>query len=329
MISPREAKLPRSEIDRLYFSAETPVEVWVLPHPAWARGGFRRQCLVRGTIEGLQSMSNESELRRLRSDSARFRADVAKASGIIATQRKKATDASIAAGKSKVASTVKNKLAEAQRATKAANDAEKKRAGAEKKLTDVERKINATQQRYEKEQRDNQVEAMAQLRRGNERAGSQFHPPTLLGAPLSPTETSVPASDVFLSHASEDKDEIARPLKGLLESRGISVWFDEINIKLGQSIRQEIESGIASCRFGVVIVSPDFFKKQWTQAELDALFSRKMSSGENLILPIWHRVSKDEVLKHSPLLGGILALNSSLHTVDEMADQIAGVIQTA
>lgn len=197
-------------------------------------------------IEGLQPMSHESELRRLRSESARHRAAVAKASGVIAAQRKKANDAGIAAGKSKIASTVKNKLDQAQRATKAANDAEKKRADAEKKLTDVERRISATQQKYEKEQRDNQVEAMTQLRRENERAKSQFHPPALLGTPISPIETSGPVSDVFLSHASEDKDEIARPLRSLLESRGVSVWFDEINIKLGQSIRQEIESGRSS-----------------------------------------------------------------------------------
>lgn len=53
------------------------------------------------------------------------------------------------------------------------------------------------------------------------------------------------------------------------------MWFDELQMKVGQSIRQEIESGIAGCRFGVVIVSPHFFAKQWTQAELDALFGKK------------------------------------------------------
>ena len=136
-----------------------------------------------------------------------------------------------------------------------------------------------------------------------------------------------PAHDVFLSHASEDKDSIARPLKDALEARGLSVWFDEIKIKIGQSIRQEIEKGIANARFGVVVISPDFFRKQWTQAELDALFSHKMESGENLILPIWHHVSKDEVLAQSLLLGGILALNSALMTVDEMAQAILEVVR--
>ena len=136
-----------------------------------------------------------------------------------------------------------------------------------------------------------------------------------------------PAHDVFLSHASEDKDSIARPLKDALEARGLSVWFDEIKIKIGQSIRQEIEKGIANARFGVVVISPDFFRKQWTQAELDALFSHKMESGENLILPIWHHVSKDEVLAQSLLLAGILALNSALMTVDEMAQAILEVVR--
>lgn len=58
----------------------------------------------------------------------------------------------------------------------------------------------------------------------------------------------------------------------------------------------------------------EFFAKQWTQAELDALFSKKMATGENLILPIWHRVTKDQVQAQSPLVAGILALNTSLMT---------------
>jgi hypothetical protein len=53
-------------------------------------------------------------------------------------------------------------------------------------------------------------------------------------------------------------------LKQALEARGLTVWFDEINIKVGQSIRQEIEKGIASARFGVVVLSQEFLAKQWT-----------------------------------------------------------------
>lgn len=274
-------------------------------------------------------MSYETELRRLRSESNRYRSDIAKASEVVAAQRKKATDARIAAGKSKSNATIKNKLAEETRAICAANAAEKKRAEAEKKLASVESKVYSTQEKYEKEQRAIHTKALNQLRQNTENAASRFHATSLVGTLVAVTASpSSSSSDIFLSHASEDKDDIARPLKEALEARGVTVWFDELKIKVGQSIRQEIEKGIASCRYGVVIVSPDFFKKQWTQAELDALFGRKMDSGENLILPVWHRVSKDEVLAHSPLLAGILALNSSLHTVDEIADQLAEVVRT-
>jgi len=143
-----------------------------------------------------------------------------------------------------------------------------------------------------------------------------------------PQPSPAPVSDVFLSHASEDKDEIARPLKHALEARNVTVWFDEIKIKVGHSIRQEIEAGIATCRFGVVIVSPHFFAKQWTNAELDALFGKKMDSGRNLVLPVWHHISKDEVTRNSPLLSGILALNSTTMTVDEMAEALAEVVHS-
>lgn len=281
-------------------------------------------------------MSNESELRRLRSEASKHRDDIAKASGIVATQRKKAADANAAASRSKTASTIKMKHSEAERATKAANEAESKRAKAEAKLAATEKKVSSALQKYEKDQQQAQRKAIDELRRRTAQAATQFDPSLqlstgsveserTLGSRIR-SETVRPRKDVFLSHASEDKDDIARPLMDALEGRGVSVWFDELQIKVGQSIRQEIESGIAQCRFGVVIVSPDFFRKQWTQAELDALFGKKLEARRDVLLPVWHRVSKDEVMRQSPFLGGILALNSSLQTVEEIAQSIADVV---
>jgi hypothetical protein len=285
-------------------------------------------------------MTAEGDLRRYRAEANKLRVDISKASSAVATQRKKAADAASAASKSKSATTTKSKLAEAERATKAANDAEQKRAGLEKKLAGVELNVSRAQESYEKEQRAAQAKAIKNLSRRTEQAASQFNPSRLSGptysvaAPAHRVDSEVAsvqsqslAADVFLSHANEDKEDIARPLKEALESRGITVWFDEIRIKVGQSIRQKIEEGIAQCRFGIVIISPNFFKKQWTQAELDALFSKKMDSGEDLVLPIWHHISKDEVSQQSPLLAGILALNSATMTVEEMAEALADVIR--
>ena len=289
-------------------------------------------------------MSAESDLKRYRDDAVRIRGQVSSTSATVAAKRKKAADARSAAAKSRSDSTVRSKLREADAAERDANAAEKKRADLEKKLADVEKKVAASQARYEKEQQASQKKALDAIRRQNASASQQFGPPRRLGdapggastparrlgdrpsASLVHSSMPSPENDVFLSHASEDKDAIARPLKEALEARGLTVWFDEIKIKVGQSIRLEIEKGITHARFGVVILSPDFFAKQWTQAELDALFSKKMASGENVILPIWHRVTKDQVNAQSPLLSGILALNSSLMTIDEMADALLDVV---
>jgi hypothetical protein len=83
--------------------------------------------------------------------------------------------------------------------------------------------------------------------------------------------------DVFVSHASEDKDEIARPLVEALVRRGISVWFDEYELRLGDSLRKKIEQGLRDSRHGLIIMSTNFFKKEWPQKELDALFARESS----------------------------------------------------
>jgi TIR domain len=280
-------------------------------------------------------VSTESDLKRYRDEAGKIRLAISKASSEVATKRKKAATASGAAARSKNAITIRTKRAEAERAENDAIAAEKKRADLESKLAEVEKKVTTTQTRYEKEQQANQKKALDAIRRQNATAAAQFDPSRRLSdsGPSHPLLDRDPGSGmtaailepeyaVFLSHASEDKETIARPLKEALEARRVSVWFDEIKIKLGQSIRAEIEKGITHARFGVVILSPDFFAKQWTRAELDALFSRKMASGENLILPIWHRVTKDEVLAQSPLLAGVLASNTSLHTVENIADQI-------
>jgi len=284
-------------------------------------------------------MSSEMDLNRYRREAHGLRSDISKASSTVADKRRRAADARSAATRTKSPSVASTRLREADSAERAANDAEKKRAGLEKKLADVEKKITDAQARYEREQRDTQRKALDGLRRQNDQAMRQFAgqgragetmangyrrspPPDTEGGP-----SAQPDHDVFLSHASEDKDDIARPLQAALQARGLTVWFDEINIKVGQSIRQEIEKGIAHATFGVVILSPNFFAKQWTQAELDALFTKKLSTGRDLLLPIWHRVTRDQVESHSPLVAGILALNTSLMSTEQIADAIAEAVR--
>jgi hypothetical protein len=145
--------------------------------------------------------------------------------------------------------------------------------------------------------------------------------PTQLGAGVTPDH------DVFISHASEDKDELVRPLANLLVSKGFDVWYDEFQLRIGDSLRRSIDRGLANSRFGLVILSPAFFAKNWPQYELDGLVQKEMQ-GAKVILPIWHKVTKTEVIGYSPSLADKVALNTATATLHEIADQIASVLAT-
>lgn len=178
---------------------------------------------------------------------------------------------------------------------------------------------------------------------GNVRSGVQVLPgrlPALREAPLSSVPTlvqpdSVPDAqqdsrgfDVFISHASEDKDKVVRPLANALQESGLRVWYDEFELRIGDSLRRKIDHGLARSRFGVVVLSQAFFGKGWTNYELDGLVTRTVS-GEQILLPIWHNVSKAEVMGYSPSLADKLARSTASHTVEEIATEIADVIRSS
>lgn len=100
---------------------------------------------------------------------------------------------------------------------------------------------------------------------------------------------------------------------------------DEATLKVGDSLRQKIDQGLSSSRYGVVVLSSAFFAKNWPQYELNGLVAREMHGGK-VILPIWHKVSKDEVLNYSPTLADKVALNSAISSVTEIAQQLSEVL---
>ena len=134
--------------------------------------------------------------------------------------------------------------------------------------------------------------------------------------------------DVFISHASEDRDAVVRPLAIALKNEGLHVWYDEFELRIGDSLRRKIDAGLAKSRFGVVVLSKDFFNKDWPNYELDGLVTRAVT-GEQVLLPVWHKVSKQEVMGYSPSLADKLARNTATHTVDEIASEIADLIRNA
>jgi len=131
--------------------------------------------------------------------------------------------------------------------------------------------------------------------------------------------------DVFISHATEDKDEVVRPLANALVSAGLRVWYDEFELRIGDSLRRKIDHGLAHSRFGVVVLSRSFFAKNWPQYELDGLVTKEMT-GEQVILPLWHGITKREVIEQSPSLADKVARSTTDFTVEEIASEIADVI---
>ena len=132
--------------------------------------------------------------------------------------------------------------------------------------------------------------------------------------------------DVFISHTSEDKEDVVRPLATSLCEAGLRVWYDEFELRIGDSLRRKIDRGLANSRFGVVVLSRAFFGRGWPEYELDGLVSRTVA-GEQVLLPVWHNVTKSEVMDYSPSLADRVARSTATHTVEEIAAEIVDVIQ--
>jgi hypothetical protein len=131
--------------------------------------------------------------------------------------------------------------------------------------------------------------------------------------------------DLFISHATEDKAGIVRDLVHALVERDVKVWYDESELRVGDSLRRKIDAGLTRSRFGLVVLSHAFFAKNWPQYELDGLVGLELA-GRNRILPVWHEITKDEVLGYSPSLADKVALSTAVYTVAEIAQEIAAAV---
>jgi len=132
--------------------------------------------------------------------------------------------------------------------------------------------------------------------------------------------------DVFISHSSEDKDDYVDELANALKRAGIEVWYDSDTIGWGESIRQKIDKGLIYSKFGIVILSPSFIKRYWTEYELDGILRKEASSGIQTILPIWHNLTAEEVMEYSYSLSDRVAMITSIDTIDEVVDNVKRLV---
>jgi len=132
--------------------------------------------------------------------------------------------------------------------------------------------------------------------------------------------------DIFISHASEDKDDFVRPLAEHLRQNRVEVWFDEFSLRPGMSLRRSIDAGLAKSRFGIVVLSPHFFGKSWPEWELNGLVQRHLAGSHNVIVPIWHRVTRNTVADYSPPLADIVAIRSD-QGLARVVEQVLKIIR--
>lgn len=130
--------------------------------------------------------------------------------------------------------------------------------------------------------------------------------------------------DVFLCHAWDDRKEAAKSLHDLLESKGVTVWFSEKDILLGSSLLREIDKGLAKSRVGIVLVTPSFLKRVKNEGiadkELSALLAR------DLLVPIVHNTTFEELREVSPLLGSRSGLSTAEESMTELSAKLAELV---
>lgn len=263
--------------------------------------------------------SDMAALRKQEADQMRKEADASKRANAAMSRASKATSASMAA----------SYVREAERESRKAEDAQNQRAQIGKKIADKSSEVARVQTAISKgEEADYKKRLAEDVKRQRaydqrirdlenqlaERAATT-RIPTLKG------DESGVVHDFFISHASEDKEEFVDGLVAKASEAGLDVWYDKSSLEWGDSLRQKIDQGLSGAYFGVVILSANFFSKPWPQYELDGLVQKDML-GTGRLLPIWHKVTVDEVAKHTPSLAGRLALNTAINSADEIVAEL-------
>lgn len=256
----------------------------------------------------------------------------------LADAKSKGIKAQSDALKSKSQSTIKSKLNEVKRyasdeakLTKEIAILEKKQAEAQKRLDNERNKLVKEREKEDKKQAAKLVsenkakeKVMDELNKKIKTVQDEQKRLHSSQYPLLRVDERE-SYDAFISHASEDKatfvDELVKALKAL----NVNVWYDKDCIGWGDSLRQSIENGLQQSKYAIVVLSPHYFKKYWTNQELNGIFSKESSIGK-CILPIWHNISSDEVGNFSPILKDRNALNTASMSPMEIAQEVVNIL---
>lgn len=272
----------------------------------------------------------ENKIKRLQGDINRLENQRARAVKLESDSLKRINQATSTMNRTKSMATLKNKEREIQRENNKIQKAKKEQSTILSRITKKNAELNKATDDLNKYRQKEQIKLIqAQEKNLHKYKASQAHLTNEISRQSGNVKNiETPKEyDVFISHSSDDKDEFVNGLVQKLKKAGVKVWYDEDNIGWGQSIRQEIDKGLSYSTYGIVVLSPSFIKKHWTNYELDGILSKESSTGRQVILPIWHKISADEATNYSPSLAGKLALNTAINTTDEIVNNVKKLLE--
>lgn len=247
--------------------------------------------------------------------------------------KKKIGDAEVAIRKTKSTSTVKNKLNQITTWQKEESRKAGESANIGKKISEKRIKRNDVYKKVQKAQHDDEKKKDKQIKNmqvSYENRVRELERQLVSVSAIKEVDGAISdeSYDVFISHAWEDKEDFVDEFVIELESLGIKVWYDKQCIKWGDSMRARIDDGLKKSKFGIVVISPDYIAngKYWTKAELDGLFQLESVNGKTL-LPIWHNITKQQVMNYSPIIASKLAMTTASMTAKEIAVQMSELLQ--
>lgn len=130
---------------------------------------------------------------------------------------------------------------------------------------------------------------------------------------------TLPEFDVFISHANKDKDELIEELYHSLNILGISIFYDKESLEWGDNWKDRILNGTKKAEFAIIVISDNFFDREWTERELVEFLNRQNRNGQKLILPILHNITVEQLKKKYPAVADIQAIDSSKYSCDQIA----------
>lgn len=130
---------------------------------------------------------------------------------------------------------------------------------------------------------------------------------------------TLPEYDVFISHANQDKEELIEELYQSLQKLGISIFYDKESLEWGDNWKERILNGTKKAEFAIIVISENFFDREWTERELSEFLNRQNRNGQKLILPIVHNITMQQLQAKYPNVADIQAIDSSKYNCDQIA----------